>query len=144
MKHSHAQSILLACETCLGTGIPRAQQYQQQPHSGKKTAYHPKDCCCCVWDSTEMTALQDTREKSTQILHSHSCSQAEHTQNYTKHCRTQQCQSCNSIIPLVAAKVQQAAGTQSAWGAASVMELVNMAGQPLDLAQHVLQRLLQM
>jgi len=36
MKHSRAQSILLACETCLGTGSPRAQQYQQQPHHGKK------------------------------------------------------------------------------------------------------------
>ncbi len=66
MKHSRAQRILLACETCLGTGTPRAQQ--KQPHNEKKTAYHPKDCGCFVWDSTEMTALQHTREKRNQML----------------------------------------------------------------------------
>ena len=103
MKHKCAQSILLACETCLetntkSTAVPITAAQCKNRLTIPKTA-------AVVWDSTEMMALQHTREKSNQMLHSQLCAQAEHTQSHTKHSRTQQCQTCNSIIPLAAAKL---------------------------------------
>jgi len=62
MKHSRAQRILLACETCLGTGTPRAQQ--KQPHNEKKTAYQRLRLFCVGFYRDDGPATHQREKKS--------------------------------------------------------------------------------